>query len=47
MMIGKLKMECDKEISSEILFNFYLFEVIFDISTLLAGCTLNCSKVNF
>ena len=33
-------------ISSGIIFNFYVNEVIPDISKLLAGCTLNCSKVN-
>ena len=33
-------------ISSEILFKFYINEVISDISKLPAGCTLNCSKIN-
>ena len=33
-------------VSSGILFNSYLNEVISDISKLPAGCTLNCSKVN-
>ena len=33
-------------ISSGILFNFYLKEVISDISKLPAECTLNCGKVN-
>ena len=32
--------------SSGIVFNFYLNEVISDISKLPAGCTLNCSKFN-
>ena len=32
--------------SSGILFNFYLNEVLSGISKLPAGCTLNCSKVN-
>ena len=33
-------------ISSGKFFNFYLNEVISDISKLLAGCTLTCGKVN-
>ena len=33
-------------ITSGILFNFYLNEVISDIFKLLVGCTLICSKVN-
>ena len=33
-------------ISSGILFNFYLNEVISDITKLPVGCTLNCNKVN-
>ena len=33
-------------ISSEILFYFYINEVISDISKLPAGCTLYCTKVN-
>ena len=33
-------------ISSGTLFNFYLNDVIFDLSKLSAGCTLICSKVD-
>ena len=33
-------------VSSGIIFNFYLNDVLSGKSKLSAGCTLNCSKVN-
>ena len=50
---GHMSDECNAKngvkqggISSEILFKLYLNELIYDISMLQAGCTLNCNRVN-